>query len=31
MDPILTGALLVLAGWVIDPALVTSQWHALTG
>jgi len=31
IDPILTAALVVLAGWVIDPALVTSQWHALAG
>jgi hypothetical protein len=31
IDPILTAALVVLAGWVIDPALVTSQWQALAG
>ena len=29
VDPVLTGALLVLAGWVIDPAFVAAQWHAL--
>jgi hypothetical protein len=29
VDPILTGALLVLAGWVVDPAFVAAQWHAL--
>jgi len=31
VDPILTAALLVLAGWVIDPAFVAAQWHAVTG
>jgi len=31
VDPILTGALVVLGGWAIDPALVTAQWHALAG
>jgi membrane-bound metal-dependent hydrolase YbcI (DUF457 family) len=31
VDPILTGALLVLAGWVIDPALVSAQLQALGG
>jgi membrane-bound metal-dependent hydrolase YbcI (DUF457 family) len=30
VDPILSGALLALAGWVVDPALVTSQWHSIT-
>jgi hypothetical protein len=29
VDPILTGALLVLAGWVVDPAFVAAQWHVL--
>jgi len=31
VDPILTGALVVLGGWAIDPAFVTAQWHALAG
>ena len=31
VDPILTGALVALGGWAIDPALVTAQWHALAG
>jgi membrane-bound metal-dependent hydrolase YbcI (DUF457 family) len=30
VDPVLTGTLVVLAGLVIDPALVIAQWHALT-
>ena len=29
VDPILSGALLLLAGWVIDPAFVTAQLSAL--
>jgi membrane-bound metal-dependent hydrolase YbcI (DUF457 family) len=29
VDPILSGALLVLAGWVIDPAFIAAQWHSL--
>jgi membrane-bound metal-dependent hydrolase YbcI (DUF457 family) len=28
VDPVLTGALLVLGGWVIDPAFVTTHWHS---
>jgi membrane-bound metal-dependent hydrolase YbcI (DUF457 family) len=31
VDPVLSGALLVLAGWVADPAFVTAQWHSLAG
>jgi membrane-bound metal-dependent hydrolase YbcI (DUF457 family) len=31
VDPVLSGALLVLAGWVADPAFVTAQWHLLAG
>jgi hypothetical protein len=31
VDPLLTGAVLVLAWWVADPAFVTAQWHALAG
>jgi hypothetical protein len=31
VDPVLTGALLVLAGWVADPAYLTAQWHSLAG
>jgi membrane-bound metal-dependent hydrolase YbcI (DUF457 family) len=31
VDPLLTGALLVLAGWAADPAFVVAQWQALTG
>jgi len=31
VDPILTGALVALGGWAIDPAFVTAQWHALAG
>jgi membrane-bound metal-dependent hydrolase YbcI (DUF457 family) len=30
VDPLLTGALLVLGGLVIDPGFVTAQWHAFT-
>jgi membrane-bound metal-dependent hydrolase YbcI (DUF457 family) len=30
IDPILTGAVLVLAGWAVDPALIVAGWHALT-
>jgi membrane-bound metal-dependent hydrolase YbcI (DUF457 family) len=28
VDPLLTGALVVLAGWATDPAFVAAQWHA---
>jgi hypothetical protein len=31
VDPILSGALLILAGWAADPALLTTQWHSLAG
>jgi membrane-bound metal-dependent hydrolase YbcI (DUF457 family) len=31
VGPVLSGALLVLAGWVADPAFVTAQWHSLAG
>ncbi len=31
VDPVLSGALLVLAGWVADPAFVTAHWHSLAG
>jgi len=31
VDPVLTGALVVLAGWAADPAFVTAQWHSLAG
>jgi membrane-bound metal-dependent hydrolase YbcI (DUF457 family) len=31
VDPVLTGTLVVLAGWVADPAFVSAQWHALFG
>lgn len=31
VDPVLTGALLVLAGWAADPAFVTAQWHSFAG
>ncbi|HEY5362119.1 MAG TPA: metal-dependent hydrolase [Streptosporangiaceae bacterium] len=31
VDPLLTGALLVLAAWATDPAFVIAQWHALVG
>ena len=27
VDPVLTGTLVVLAGWVADPAFVSAQWH----
>jgi membrane-bound metal-dependent hydrolase YbcI (DUF457 family) len=30
VDPLLTGALLVLGGWVVDPAFVTAHWHTFT-
>jgi membrane-bound metal-dependent hydrolase YbcI (DUF457 family) len=29
VDPILSAGLVVLAGWVIDPAFVAAQWHAV--
>jgi membrane-bound metal-dependent hydrolase YbcI (DUF457 family) len=29
VDPVLSGALVVLAGWVADPAFVAAQWHSL--
>jgi membrane-bound metal-dependent hydrolase YbcI (DUF457 family) len=31
VDPILSGALLVLAALAVDPAFVTAQWHSLAG
>jgi hypothetical protein len=31
VDPILTAALLVLAGWAADPRFVTRHWHELAG
>jgi hypothetical protein len=31
VDPILTAALLVVAGWAADPAFVTTHWHQLAG
>ena len=30
VDPVLTGALLVLGGWAIDPGFVTAHWHTFT-
>ena len=30
VDPVLSGALLVLAGWVADPTFVAAHWHSLT-
>lgn len=30
VDPVLTAALLVLGGSVIDPAFVTTHWHSFT-
>jgi hypothetical protein len=30
VDPVLSGAPLVLAGWVADPAFVAAHWHSLT-
>lgn len=30
VDPLLTGTLLVLCGWMIDPAFVTAHWHTFT-
>ena len=30
VDPLLTAAVVVLAGWAADPAFVAAQWHALT-
>jgi membrane-bound metal-dependent hydrolase YbcI (DUF457 family) len=29
VDPILSAGLVVLAGWIIDPAFVAAQWHAV--
>jgi membrane-bound metal-dependent hydrolase YbcI (DUF457 family) len=29
VDPVLTGAIVILAGWVADPAFVAAHWHAL--
>jgi membrane-bound metal-dependent hydrolase YbcI (DUF457 family) len=29
VDPVLSAGLLVLAGWIIDPAFVAAQWHAV--
>jgi membrane-bound metal-dependent hydrolase YbcI (DUF457 family) len=31
VDPILTGALVALAGWATDPSFVAAQWHVLAG
>jgi membrane-bound metal-dependent hydrolase YbcI (DUF457 family) len=31
VDPLLTGALVVLAGWTADPAFFSAHWHALVG
>ncbi len=31
VDPVLSGALVVLAGWVADPTFAAAQWHSLTG
>jgi membrane-bound metal-dependent hydrolase YbcI (DUF457 family) len=31
VDPLLSGALLILAAAVADPALVAAQWHSLAG
>jgi membrane-bound metal-dependent hydrolase YbcI (DUF457 family) len=30
VDPLLTGALLILGGWVVDPGFVTAHWHSFT-
>jgi hypothetical protein len=30
VDPVLTGALLVLGGFVVDPGFVTAHWHSFT-
>jgi hypothetical protein len=30
VDAVLSGALLVLAGWAADPAFVAARWHSLT-
>jgi membrane-bound metal-dependent hydrolase YbcI (DUF457 family) len=29
IDPILTGALLLLAGWAVDPSFASAHWHSL--
>jgi membrane-bound metal-dependent hydrolase YbcI (DUF457 family) len=29
VDPLLTGAIVVLSGWAADPAFVAAQWHTL--
>jgi len=29
VDPVLTGAVVVLSGWVADPSFVAAHWHAL--
>jgi membrane-bound metal-dependent hydrolase YbcI (DUF457 family) len=29
VDPILSAGLVLLAGWIIDPAFVAAQWHAV--
>ena len=29
MDPLLTAALVLLAGWVVDPAFIAAHWHQL--
>jgi membrane-bound metal-dependent hydrolase YbcI (DUF457 family) len=31
VDPVLSGALLILAALAVDPAFVTAQWHSLAG
>ena len=31
VDPLLSGALLILAAAAADPALVAAQWHSLAG
>jgi membrane-bound metal-dependent hydrolase YbcI (DUF457 family) len=31
VDPLLTGAIVVLSGWAADPAFVAAQWHTLAG
>jgi membrane-bound metal-dependent hydrolase YbcI (DUF457 family) len=30
VDPLLTGALVILAGWAADPSFVAAHWHTLT-
>jgi membrane-bound metal-dependent hydrolase YbcI (DUF457 family) len=31
VDPLLMGALVILASWAADPAFVSAQWHAFAG